>query len=113
LDVTTLDVASDRFGMAVTSFADQAKADLSKHMERTAKVVLTKKADEIHVAMQKAVRTAFEAQSWDTAGVLAGRLKGAAGKFRRRIWSQLIEDGMVALLAGILASALTYGFTAR
>jgi hypothetical protein len=89
LDVTTLDVASDRFRMAVTSFA------------------------EIHVAMQKAVRTAFEAQSWDTAGVLAGRLKGAAGKFRRRIWSQLIEDGMVALLAGILASALTYGFTAR
>jgi hypothetical protein len=82
-------------------------------MERTAKVVLTQKADEIHGAMQKAARTAFEAQSWDTAGALADRLKGAAREFRRGLWSRLIENGIVALLAGILASALTYGLTSH
>jgi hypothetical protein len=113
LNVATLDEAGDRFRLAVTSFTEQAKAELSEHMERTVKIVLTQKADEIHVAMQKAARTAFEAQSWDTAGVLADRLKGAAGEFSRGIWTRLIENGVVALLAGILASALTYGLTSR
>jgi hypothetical protein len=113
LNVATLDEAGDRFRMAVTSFTEQAKAELSDHMERAAKVFLTQKADEIHVAMQKAARTAFEAQSWDTAGALADRLKGAAGEFRRGLWSRLIENGIVALLAGILASALTYGLTSH
>ena len=113
LNVATLDEAGDRFRMAVTSFTEQAKAELSDHMERTAKVVLTQKADEIHMAMQKAARSAFEAQSWDTAGALADRLKGAASEFRRGIWSRLIENGIVALLAGILASAMTYGLTSH
>jgi hypothetical protein len=99
--------------MAVTAFTEQAKAGLPEHMERTAHVVLTQKADEIHVAMQKAARTAFEAQSWDTAGALAARLKGAASEFRRDVWARLIENGVVALLAGVLASVLTYGLTSR
>jgi hypothetical protein len=72
-NVATLDDAGDRFRMAVTAFTEQAKAELTDHMERTAHVVLTQKAEEIHVAMQKAARTAFEAQSWDTAGALADR----------------------------------------
>jgi hypothetical protein len=112
-NVATLDDAGDRFRMAVTAFTEQAKAELTEHMERTAHVVLTQKADEIHVAMQKAARTAFEAQSWDTAGALADRLKGAASEFRRGVWTRLIENGVVALLAGVLASALTYGLTSR
>ena len=111
MNVKTLDDAGDRFRMAVTSFTEQAKAELTEHMARSAKIVLTQKADEIHVAMQKAARSAFEAQSWDTAGALADRLKGAASEFRRGIWSRLIENGIVALLAGILASAMTYGLT--
>lgn len=110
-NVKTLDDAGDRFRMAVTSFTEQAKAELTEHMDRSARIVLTQKADEIHVAMQKAARTAFEAQSWDTAGALADRLKGAASEFRRGIWARLIENGIVALLAGILASAMTYGLT--
>ena len=108
-----LDDAADRFRMAVTSFTEQAKAELSDHMERSAQRVLTQKADEIQVAMQKAARTAFEAQSWDTASALADRLKDAANEFRRGIWTRLIENGMIALLAGIMASALTYGLTVR
>ena len=112
-NVATLDDAGDRFRMAVTAFTEQAKAELTEHMERTAHVVLTQKADEILVAMQKAARTAFEAQSWDTAGALADRLKGAAGEFRRGVWTRLIENGVVALLAGVLASALTYGLTSH
>jgi hypothetical protein len=62
---------------------------------------------------QCAPRTAFEAQSWDTAGALADCLKGSTRKFRRSLRSRWIENGIVALLAGILASALTYGLTAR
>ena len=112
-NVATLDDAGDRFRMAVTSFTEQAKAELTEHLDRTVHVVLTQKADEIQVAMQKAARTAFEAQSWDTAGALADRLKGAASEFRRGVWTRLIENGVVALLAGVLASALTYGLTSR
>ena len=106
-----LDDAADRFRMAVTLSTEQAKAELSDHIDRTAQRVLTQKADEIQVAMHKAARTAFEAQSWDTAGALSDRLKGAASEFRRGIWTRLIENGVVALLAGILASAMTYGLT--
>jgi ssDNA-binding replication factor A large subunit len=112
-NVTTLDDAGDRFRMAVTSFTEQAKVELTEHMERTAHIVLTQKADEIHATMQKAARTAFEAQSWDTAGALADRLKSAADEFRRGVWTRLVENGVVALLAGVLASALTYGLTSR
>lgn len=112
-NVATLDDAGDRFRMAVTLFTEQAKAELSDHMERSAQMVLTQKIPEIQAIMQQAARTAFEAQSWDTAGALADRLKGAASEFRRGIWTRLIENGVVALVAGILASALTYGLTAR
>jgi flagellin-like hook-associated protein FlgL len=35
LSVATLDDAGDRFRLAVTSFTEQAKAELSEHMERT------------------------------------------------------------------------------
>ena len=63
--------------------------------------------------MQKAAPAVFEAQAWDTAGALTDRLKDAAGEFRRGIWLRLIENGVVALLAGILGSALTYGLTWR
>lgn len=52
--MATLDDAGDRFRLAMTAFTEQAKAELTEHMERTAHVVLTQKADEIHVAMQKA-----------------------------------------------------------
>ena len=108
-----LDDAADRFRMAVTLFTEQAKTELSEHMERTAERMLAQKTDEIQLAMQKAARNAFEAQSWDTAGALADRLKDAAGEFSHGIWARLIENGVVALLAGIMASALTYGLTAR
>ena len=115
LQATTqaLDANGDRYRMAVTAFTEQAKAELSEHVQRATQIVMTQKADEIHMAMQKAARSAFEAQSWDTAGALADRLKGAASEFRRGIWSRLIENGIVALLAGILASAMTYGLTSH
>jgi hypothetical protein len=86
LDVARIDDAGDHFRTAVTSFTERAKAKLSDYPERTVQVVLSQKADEIHVAVQKAARAAFEAQAWDTAGALTDRHKGTAGEFHRGIW---------------------------
>lgn len=63
--------------------------------------------------MRKAARTAFKAQSWDTAGLQAIRIKGAAGEFRRGVWTCSIENSVTTFLARLLASAMSYRLTAH
>lgn len=102
--------AADAFRMAVTAFSEQAKVDLTEHMERKAHAITTKMVEEQHASMREAARAAFRSQVSDKAESLASTLKSAAAEFNRARWARMLENGVVALLAATIAAALVYGY---
>lgn len=104
---------SDRFRMTVTAFVEDTKAELKEDAQRNRVMLMAESTDDFQASMQKIARAAFQAQSWDTASTLADRLRESAAEFRRSIWSRMFENSVVAFLAGLLASALTYGLVTR
>lgn len=101
--------AADKFRLAVTAFADQAKTDLSEHLQRKAAEVVSRTVEEQRAAMQEAARQAFRSQASDQADSLAGTLRAAAGEFKRAAWARMVENGVVALIASGLTAAVVYG----
>jgi hypothetical protein len=97
--------AADKFRMAVTAFTEDAKADLTEHIQRKGAEQIKATIEEQHSAMQEAARLAFRSQASDDAGKLAKTLREAAGEFKRASWSRMGENLAVA----VIASAITSG----
>jgi hypothetical protein len=99
----------DKFRLAVTAFTDQAKVELTEHLERKAGQMLAKTVEEQRTAMQEAARFAFRSEALDRAEKLAAALRAASAEFRRSAWARLVENGVVALTASGVTAAVVYG----
>ena len=99
----------DKFRLAVTAFTEQAKAELTEHLERKGKQMLTKTIEEQRTAMQEAARFAFRSEALDQAEKLAMTLRGMSAEFRRAAWARMVENGVVALVASGVTAAVVYG----
>jgi len=110
LDATTkalLD-AADKFRMAVTAFTEDAKNDLTEHIQRKGSEQIRATIEEQHSAMQEAARLAFRSQASDDAGKLAKTLKDAAGEFKRASWTRIAENIAVAVVASLISYTVFY-----
>jgi acetylornithine deacetylase/succinyl-diaminopimelate desuccinylase-like protein len=101
--------ASDKFRLAVTAFTEQAKGELTEHLERKAAEVVSRTVEDQRAAMQEAARLAFRSQASDQAANLAGTLRTAASEFRRTASARMLENGAVALIASGVTAAVVYG----
>jgi hypothetical protein len=101
--------AGDRFRLAVTAFTEQAKVELTEHLERKSGQMLAKTVEEQRTAMQEAARFAFRSEALDRAEKLAEALRAASAEFRRSAWARMVENGVVALAASGVTAALVYG----
>lgn len=100
--------AADKFRMAVTAFTEQAKEDLTEHIQRKGAEQIRLTIEEQHNAMQEAARIAFRSQASDDAGKLAKTLREAAGEFRRASWARMVENILIALSASAITSSAMY-----
>ncbi|SDA85343.1 hypothetical protein SAMN03159475_0113 [Pseudomonas sp. NFPP33] len=110
LNATTesLQEAGDKYRMAVTAFTEQAKADLTEHLQRKASEHVAATVEEQRGAMQEAARIAFRSQASDDAASLAKTLRAAAGEFQRAAWARMAENLVVALLSSSIVAGVTY-----
>jgi len=106
--IESLQEAGDKYRMAVTAFTEQAKADLTEHLQRKASEHVAATVEEQRGAMQEAARIAFRAQAADEANSLAKTLRASAGEFKRATWARMVENLVVALLASSVSAAAVF-----
>lgn len=93
-NATTLDAAGERYRIAVCTFSEQAKQEVSSYLERKAGEAGTKILDSQQAALREAVVRKLEATA-NNAGI-----KG------RSVWSRLAELVGVGIVAGITAAGM-------
>ncbi len=101
--------AGDQFRLAVTAFTEQAKTELTQHLERKAAETVSHTAEHQRAVMLDAARHAFRSQASDQVEKLAGSLRGAASEFRRAAWTRVLENTAVAMVASGITAAAVYG----
>jgi len=106
--VAALDNAGDKYRMAVTSFNDEAKAELAEYLDRKTTQVASKTVEEQRSALQEAARIAFRSEASDKAANLGLVLGEAAKEFRRSMWSRLIETAIISMIASGFTAGLVY-----
>jgi len=109
--ITALDEAGDKFRLAVTSFTEQAKADLAEYLDlKTVQAAQTaaKTVEDQRAALKEAAQMAFRSEASDKATSLGIALISATKEFRRSIWLRLIEHAVTALIASCLTAGLVY-----
>jgi N-methylhydantoinase B/oxoprolinase/acetone carboxylase alpha subunit len=108
--IAALNDASDRYRLAVTEFTEQAKTELTEHMQRKAADLVPATLEQLRGAMQEAARGAFDARAVEKVEGLADKLREAAGEFRRSVWTRIIENFAVAVVASGITAAVVYAF---
>ncbi|WP_334188523.1 hypothetical protein [Noviherbaspirillum sp.] len=106
--VTALEDAGDQYRIAVTAFNEQAKAELTQHLDRKAAEVTSKTVDEQRAALQSAARAAFASATADNAAQLRISPDRVANHYQRTSKLRWIEHGMTALLASLLTAAMMH-----
>lgn len=106
--VAALDSAGDKYRMAVTAFNEQAKAELTEHLDRKAVEVSARTLEESRAAMQDAARLAFRSEASEKAAKLGIALSEAAKDYRRSMGSRLIEHAVTAMVASLFTAGMVY-----
>jgi hypothetical protein len=104
--ITGLNEAGDRFRLAVTAFAEEARTGLAEYAQRKAGEAGSRAADEARTAMIDAAKQAFRSEAADKAAQLAATLAQASREFRRSTWSRLAEHAITACTASAMTGAL-------
>jgi hypothetical protein len=104
--VAVLNDAGDKYRMAVTAFTEQARTELTEHLQRKALETVTRTVEEQRVAMQDAARSVFEVEAAKRPAQLYAGLDQAVKEIRRATLSQLLEHGLIAILSSTLTAAL-------
>jgi hypothetical protein len=97
-----LEVACDKYRLAVTAFTEEAKADLTEHYDRkTTEAIqsVTRTSAEQGALLQGAVRQAFRSEA---------AALGVSRHFRRSMCMRVLEHGVTALVASGLTAGLVY-----
>lgn len=96
--------AADQYRLAVTAFTEQAKAELSEHLQRASAI----SREEQISAMQEAARIAFRSESSDKAANLALVLSRATQDFAKAGKSRLVESAAIAACSSVFTAALVF-----
>lgn len=104
--ITGLNEAGDRFRLAVTAFAEEARTGLAEYVQRKAGEAGSRAAEEARAAMIDAARQAFRSEASDRAAQLANTLAQASREFRQSTWSRLAEHFLTACAASALSAGL-------
>lgn len=105
-----LNEASDKYLMAVTAFTEQAKNDLTEHIQRKGAETVRLTEEGLLSAMQEAARLAFRSQASDEAGKLTDKLRIAAKELRHNRSSRNTETAFVAISATLITLAFVKFF---
>lgn len=104
----TLNQSTDKYRHALSTFADQAKTDVTRHLQQLASDAAAKTLDDQRAAMLTAARFAFRAEVSGKATALAEVLNQSAREFRRTRRSRMIESGIAALAASIVSALMVW-----
>lgn len=107
-----LGTASDHFRLSVTAFTEQAKVELTSHLERKAEQVGQATAAEVRGmligAAQAAAQEAFKSEAGDRAAALAKVLNSALIEFKAASRTRYIEHAFTAGIASLLTAGLIW-----
>jgi phage-related minor tail protein len=98
--------STDKYLGAITAYTEQAKIDITEHIQRRANEAVAYTVEEQRSAMQEAARLAFRSQASDDAGKLANSLRTAAKEFTHTRWARIAENAIVALASSTIALVL-------
>lgn len=107
---TQLAEASDKYLMAVTAFTEQAKLDVTEHIQRKGAETVRLTEEGLLSAMQEAARLAFRSQASDEAEKLSDKLRIATKELSQNRRSRIAETAVVAISASFIAVFLTKFF---
>lgn len=110
LTVATLDDAALRFEQAVKGFVEQAKTELTLHVEQTVRLRTEMASLEFRAAMEKSARDAFSVEALRAAEDMRGRLTAVTHHFQSDRWQRLKEHGLVAAVTALLTLVLSKVF---
>lgn len=107
-----LAAASDNFRAAVTTFTEQAKVELTEHLQRKSEQVTNATAAEIRGMMigvsTAAAQEAFKSEAGDKAAALGQVLTKALVEFRAASRSRYLEHAFTAGIASMLSAGLVW-----
>jgi hypothetical protein len=106
--VATLNLSTDKYRHAVSTFADQAKTDVNRHLQHLADDAAAKTLEDQRAAMLTAARFAFRAEVSGKATALAEVLNQSAREFRRTRRTRMIESGIAAFAASIVSALVVW-----
>lgn len=105
--VAALNEAGDKYRLAVTAFTEQAKAELSEHLDRQQAKIAASRIEEQTAAIEEAARLAFRKEAGNEAAALGAALAAATKEIQRAHKSRLLDQLLVALVSsGITAAAV-------
>ena len=104
-----LSAAGDRFRAAVDTYTEQAKREVTLHLERRADLVIRETQQSQRTAIAELVREAVRAAISSEAESLSNRLRSAAAEYQRASWMRLAENTALAMFSAVLTAILVYG----
>jgi predicted lipid-binding transport protein (Tim44 family) len=104
--VAVLNDAGDKYRMAVTAFTEQARTELTEHLQRKALEAVARTVEEQRVALQDAARSAFSIEAAKHPAQLGARFDRVIGEIRCAARSRLLEHGVTAFLSSTMTAAL-------
>jgi len=104
--VKILDEAGDRFRMAVTKFTEDARAELTEHLQNKAAETTARTIEQQRAMLQEAARAALRVETSGRIVQLENRLVQTMAELRRSKGTRLMEHGLTALLSSLLTAGL-------
>ena len=104
-----LTAAGDRLRAAVDTYTEQAKREVTQHLERRADLVIRETQQSQRTAIAELVRESVRTAISSEAESLSNRLRSAAAEYRRASWMRLAENAALAMFSAVLTAVLVYG----
>jgi|APEBP8051072974_1049382.scaffolds.fasta_scaffold00683_9 hypothetical protein len=104
--VAALNEAGDKYRLAVTAFTEQAKAELSEHLDRQQARIAANTVEEQTAAIQEAARLAFRKEAGSEAAALGAALATATKEIQQARKARLLDQLFVALVSSGITAAV-------
>jgi hypothetical protein len=104
--VAALNEAGDKYRLAVTAFTEQAKAELSEHLDRQQARIAANTVEEQRAAIQEAARLAFRKEAASEAAALGAALTDTTKEIRKARKLRLLDQAIVALVSSGVTCAV-------
>lgn len=104
--VAALNDAGDKYRLAVTAFTEQAKTELSEHLDRQQARIAANTVEEQRAAIQEAARLAFRKEAASEAAAFGAALAATTKEIQKARKSRLLDQLIVALVSSGITAAV-------